>query len=51
MPTVRQFYKKAFRNGREVQIKEQSGKEVDGRAIWNELENTTKELKDKNIRN
>jgi hypothetical protein len=46
MPTVRQFYKKAFRSGREVQIKEHSGKEVDGRAIWNELENTTKELKD-----
>lgn len=46
MPTVRQFYKKAFRSGREVQMKEQSGKEVDGRAIWNELENTTKELKD-----
>lgn len=46
MPTVRQFYKKAFRSGREVQIKEHSGEEVDGRAIWNELENTTKELKD-----
>ena len=46
MPTVRQFYKKAFRTGREVQIREQSGEEVDGRAIWNELESTTKELKD-----
>jgi hypothetical protein len=46
MPTVRQFYKKAFRSGREVQIKEHSGEEVDGRAIWNELENETKELKD-----
>ena len=45
MPTVRQFYKKAFRSGREVQIKEHSGEEVDGRAIWNELENTTKELR------
>lgn len=46
MPTVRQFYKKAFRSGREVQMKEQSGKEIDGRAIWNELESTSKELKD-----
>lgn len=46
MPTVRQFYKKAFRSGREVQMKEQSGEEIDGRAIWNELESTTKELKD-----
>lgn len=46
MPTVRQFYKKAFRAGKEVQIREQSGEEVDGRAIWNELESTTKELKD-----
>ena len=46
MPTVRQLYKKAFRSGREVQIKEQSGIEVDGRAIWNELEITTKGLKD-----
>ena len=46
MPTVRQFYKKAFRSGREVQMKEQSGIEVDGRAIWNELEITTKGLKD-----
>jgi hypothetical protein len=27
-------------------MKEQSGKEVDGRAIWNKLESTTKELKD-----
>ena len=46
MPTVRQFYKKAFRSGRKVQIREQSGEEVDGRAIWNELETETKELKD-----
>jgi hypothetical protein len=46
MPTVRQFYKKAFRAGKDVQIREQSGEEVDGRAIWNELESTTKELKD-----
>jgi len=46
MPTVRQFYKKAFRHGKDVQIREQSGEEVDGRAIWNELESTTKELKD-----
>jgi len=46
MPTVRQFYKKAFRDGKDVQIREQSGEEVDGRAIWNELESTTKELKD-----
>lgn len=46
MPTVRQFYKKAFRAGKEVQIREQSGEEVDGRAIWNELESITKELKD-----
>lgn len=46
MPTVRQFYEKAFRAGKDVQIREQSGEEVDGRAIWNELESTTKELKD-----
>ena len=46
MPTVRQFYKKAFRAGKDVQIREQSGEEIDGRTIWNELENATKELKD-----
>ena len=46
MPTVRQFYKKAFKAGKTVQISEQAGEEVDGRAIWNVLENETKNLKD-----
>jgi len=46
MPTVRQFYEKAFGDGKEVQIREQAGEEVDGRAIWNDLENKTKKLKD-----
>lgn len=46
MPTVRQFYEKAFKAGKEVQIREQAGEEVDGRAIWNVLENETKKLKD-----
>jgi hypothetical protein len=46
MPTVHQLYEKAFRAGKEVQIREQAGEEVDGRAIWNVLENKTKKLKD-----
>ena len=46
MITVQKLYEKAFHGGREVQIREQSGEEVDGRAIWNELEITTKGLKD-----
>jgi len=44
--TVQQLFLKAFRAGREVQIKEHSGETVDGRLIWNELEQTTKKLKD-----
>jgi hypothetical protein len=46
MTTVQKLYEKAFLAGREVQIREQSGEEVDGRAIWNQLEITTKGLKD-----
>lgn len=46
MTTVQKLYEKAFDAGREVQIREQTGEEVDGRAIWNELEITTKCLKD-----
>ena len=46
MTTVHNLYKNAFDAGRNVQISEQSGEEVDGRAIWNELEITTKCLKD-----
>jgi hypothetical protein len=46
MTTVQKLYEKAFHAGRHVQIREQSGEEVDGRAIWNELEITTKALKD-----
>lgn len=46
MTTVQKLYEKAFDDGRKVQIIEQSGEEVDGRAIWNELEITTKHLKD-----
>lgn len=46
MPTVRQLYEKAFKAGKEVQIREQAGEKVDGRAIWNDLENETTNLKD-----
>ena len=46
MTTVHILYQKAFDAGRQVQIIEQSGEEVDGRAIWNELEITTNKLKD-----
>ena len=51
MTTVQKLYEKAFRSGREVQMKEQFGEEVDGRAIWNELESTTKGLKDQPLTN
>jgi hypothetical protein len=44
--TVQNLYEKAFHAGRHVQIREHIGEEVDGRAIWNELEITTKGLKD-----
>ena len=46
MTTVKKLYENAFHIGREVQIKEQTGQDVDGRTIWNSLESTTKELKD-----
>ena len=46
MTTVQKLYQKSFHAGREVQMREQSGEEVDGRSIWNELEITTKGLKD-----
>jgi hypothetical protein len=46
MTNVQQLFEKAFRAGREVQIKEHSGEAVDGRLIWNELEQTTNKLKD-----
>jgi hypothetical protein len=51
MTTVQKLYEKAFHSGREVQMKEQSGEEVDGRAIWNTLESTTKGLKDQPLTN
>jgi hypothetical protein len=51
MTTVQQLYEQAFHSGRKVQMKEQSGEEVDGRAIWNELESTTKRLKDRPLTN
>ena len=47
MTTVKKLYEKAFHVGREVQIREQSGVEVDGRAVWNELESYTNDLKDR----
>lgn len=47
MTTVKKLYEKAFKLGIKVQIREQSGLEVDGRAIWNQLESDTKDLKDR----
>jgi hypothetical protein len=46
MTTVQKLYEKAFYSGKEVQMKEQLGEEVDGRAVWNALESTCKGLKD-----
>ena len=51
MTTVQNLYEDAFRAGKEVQIKEHSGETVDGRAIWNTLESTTKKLKDRPLTN
>ena len=51
MATVQQLYENAFNSGRKVQMKEQSGEEVDGKAVWNELESTTKGLKDQPLTN
>jgi hypothetical protein len=51
MVTVKKLYENAFRIGRDVQIKEQTGQHVDGRDIWNTLERTTKELKDLTLTN
>ena len=47
--TVKELYEKAFHAGREVQMIEHSGHQVDGRAIWSELERSTKELKDQTL--
>jgi len=35
MTTVKNLYEKAFKLGIKVQTSEQSGKQIDGRAIWN----------------
>ena len=51
MTTVQKLYEDAFHAGKEVQTKEHSGETVDGRAIWNTLESTTKELKDRPLTN
>jgi hypothetical protein len=51
MFSVKKLYENAFRIGREVQIKEQNGQEVDGRAEWNTLERTTNKLKDLSLTN
>jgi hypothetical protein len=51
MVSVKKLYEKAFQTGREVQMKEQNRAEVDGRAIWNMLERTTNELKDRSLTN
>ena len=51
MFSVKTLYENAFRIGREVQIKEQTGQEVDGRALWNTLERTTNKLKDLSLTN
>lgn len=51
MISVKKLYEKAFQTGREVQMKEQNGAKVDGRAIWNMLERTTNELKDRSLTN
>lgn len=47
MNTVKKLYEKAFESGILVQTIEQSGEQIDGRTIWNQLENETKYLKDK----
>ena len=46
MTTVQILYEKSFLSGRKVQIEEQSGEKVDGRAVWNELESTIGKLLD-----
>ena len=51
MVTVKKLYENAFRIGREVQIKEQTGQDIDGRDTWNTLERTTRELKDLSLTN
>ena len=51
MTTVQKLYEDAFHAGKEVQTKEHSGETVDGRAIWNTLESTTKKLKDRPLTN
>ena len=51
MFSVKKLYDNAFRIGREVQIKEQNGQDVDGRAMWNTLEHTTNKLKDLSLTN
>jgi hypothetical protein len=51
MTTVQKLYNQSFHSGREVQIREHSGGEVDGRLIWNTFESMTRELKDKPLTN
>jgi len=41
---INNLFQNAYKKGREVQEVEHSGKEIDGRAIWQELEKTVEKL-------
>lgn len=48
---IADLFNEAFEEGRNVQIKEHAGEEVDGRQVWQKLEVKTGELKNKDLTN
>ncbi len=49
MSNIQNLFNEALIAGREVQTKEHQGEIVDGKQIWNKLEEKTGELKNKNL--
>ena len=49
MPSLKKWFKKAFKEGKSVQKQEHQHKKVDGRAVWGKIENKLITLKDKNL--
>ena len=48
---ISDLFNEAFEEGKNVQIKEQAGEEIDGRQVWQKLEAKTGELKNKDLTN
>ena len=47
--SVKNLFMEAYEAGRNVQIKEHAGQDMDGKTVWASLETKTGKLKDKNL--